>query len=228
MIEDVLKALGQMADPRFRRVLLLGVGLSVGLLAVVTAVLVWLATALIGPEISLPFIGTVGWLDNAVGWTLLPVSLVLSVFLMVPVASIFTGLFLDRIAEAVEDRHYPGLPPARRQPLSEMLGETARFLALVVGVNLLGLIAYLVLAPLALFLFWGINGFLLGREYAQMSAARRLPPDEARAFRKRNSGTICATGVLMAIPLSIPVINLLVPVLGAATFTHLFQRLNGR
>ena len=228
MIEDVLKALGQMADPRFRRVLLLGVGLSVGLLAVVTAVLVWLATALIGPEISLPFIGTVGWLDNAVGWTLLPVSLVLSVFLMVPVASIFTGLFLDRIAEAVEDRHYPGLPPARRQPLSEMLGETARFLALVVGVNLLGLIAYLVLAPLALFLFWGINGFLLGREYAQMSAARRLPPDEARAFRKRNSGTIRATGVLMAIPLSIPVINLLVPVLGAATFTHLFQRLNGR
>ena len=30
----------------------------------------------------------------------------------------------------------------------------------------------------------------------------------------------------MAVPLSVPVVNLLVPVLGAATFTHLFHRLN--
>jgi hypothetical protein len=29
----------------------------------------------------------------------------------------------------------------------------------------------------------------------------------------------------MAAPLSIPVLNLLVPVLGVATFTHLFHRL---
>ena len=31
----------------------------------------------------------------------------------------------------------------------------------------------------------------------------------------------------MALPLTIPVVNLLIPVLGAATFTHLFHRLEG-
>jgi CysZ protein len=30
----------------------------------------------------------------------------------------------------------------------------------------------------------------------------------------------------MAVPLTIPVVNLLVPILGAATFTHLYHRLN--
>ena len=32
----------------------------------------------------------------------------------------------------------------------------------------------------------------------------------------------------MAAPLSIPLVNLLMPVLGAATFTHLFHRLQGQ
>ena len=31
---------------------------------------------------------------------------------------------------------------------------------------------------------------------------------------------------LMALPLSIPLVNLVIPILGAATFTHLFHRLN--
>lgn len=228
MIDDILKAVGQLGDPRFRGVLLRGIGLSIAILLGFTLLMVWGAMALIGPEVSLPWVGPVGWLDNAVGWTLLPVSLVMSVFLMVPVASAFTGLFLDRIAEAVEDKHYPGLPPARKQPVGEAIKESAVFLGIVVGVNLLALIAYLLLAPFALFIFWGVNGFLLGREYAQMSAARRLPEADAKAFRRANRGVIWATGTLMAIPLSIPVVNLLVPVLGAATFTHLFQRLNAR
>jgi len=30
----------------------------------------------------------------------------------------------------------------------------------------------------------------------------------------------------MALPLSIPLVNLLIPILGAATFTHLFHRLH--
>ncbi|GIT91047.1 membrane protein [Jannaschia pagri] len=227
MIDDALKAVGQMSDQRFRGVLLRGVGLSAGILLAFSLLLIWGVQWLIGPTVTLPWLGEIGWLDDAAGLALIPVSLLLSVFLMVPVASAFTGLFLDRIAEAVEDRHYPGLPPARRQPVGEMLRDTAAFLGLVVGVNLLALLAYVVLAPLALFIFWGVNGLLLGREYAQMSAARRLPLAEAKAFRRRHRGAIWATGVLMAIPLSVPVVNLLVPILGAATFTHLFHRLSG-
>ena len=169
---DVLRAIRQIGDPTFRGVLLRGVGLSVALLAATTVVLVWGARWFVGPSVSLPWLGEVTWLDEAAGVAVLPLAMVASIFLMVPVASMFTGLFLDRIAQAVEDRHYPALGPPRVQGWTEALRETTGFLALVVAVNLCALVAYLALAPFALFIFWAVNGFLLGREYAQMVAAR--------------------------------------------------------
>ena len=71
-----------------------------------------------------------------------------------------------------------------------------------------------------------MNGYLLGREYFMLVASRRLGRDGARAMRKAYSLRIWAAGVLMAAPLSIPLINLAIPVLGVATFTHMFHRLN--
>ena len=227
MIPDILRATAQLGDPRFRGVLLRGVGLSAALLAGFSTILIWGAQWLVGPVVTLPWIGEVTWLDDAAGWASVPLVLIASVFLMVPVASAFTGFFLDRIAQAVEDRHYPGLPPAREQGWGEALRESAGFLGLVVGANLLALIAYLFFAPFALLIFWGVNGFLLGREYAQMVAARHLTRAQAAGFRTRHGLRIWATGVLMAIPLSVPLLNLLVPVVGVAAFTHLFHRLNG-
>ncbi|SDY76362.1 Uncharacterized protein involved in cysteine biosynthesis [Jannaschia faecimaris] len=226
MIDDVLRAIGQLGDPRFRRVLLTGVGLSLVLLIGFSALMIWGATALVGPSVTLPWFGEVTWLNNVAGWAAVPFTLIASVFLMVPVASAFTGLFLDRIVDAVEDRHYPGLPPARAQGWTEMITESAGFLGLVVGINLLALVAYIFLAPFALFIFWAVNGFLLGREYAQMVAARCLSADQTAAFRRRNRGAIWAMGILMAVPLSVPVLNLLVPVVGVASFAHLFHRLS--
>ena len=55
MIADALKALGQMGDPRFRRVLVLGVGLSLALLVAFSAVLIWLAQWLVGPSVTIPW-----------------------------------------------------------------------------------------------------------------------------------------------------------------------------
>ena len=73
-----------------------------------------------------------------------------------------------------------------------------------------------------------MNGFLLGREYFQVAAMRREGRSGAAALRRRHAGTIWLAGVLMALPLSIPLLNLFVPILGAATFTHLYHRLTGR
>lgn len=38
--------------------------------------------------------------------------------------------------------------------------------------------------------------------------------------------TIWGAGIVMALPLTIPGLNLLIPVLGAASFTHLYHRLS--
>ena len=175
---------------------------------------------------TLPWIGEITWADTALSWAAVPLFLIFSIFLMVPVASAFMGIFLERVADAVEDVHYPGLPPARMVGVLEGMADAAKFLGVLLAVNLLALVAYLMFAPIAPILFWVVNGFLLGREYGQLVALRRTDAAGAKAFRRRNSGTLFAAGVLMAVPLTIPVVNLLVPILGAATFTHLYVMLS--
>jgi CysZ protein len=66
---------------------------------------------------------------------------------------------------------------------------------------------------------------LLGREYFTLAAIRRVGRTEAKRLRGKHGLTIWAAGVLMAIPLSVPLLNLVIPILGAATFTHLFHQL---
>jgi uncharacterized protein involved in cysteine biosynthesis len=149
----------------------------------------------------------------------------LSAFLMFPVAAMFVNLFLDRIAAAVEARHYPSLPPGRAMGIGEALLGGLKFTLIVLGVNLVALIFYLSSGPFAPLVFWLVNGYLFGREYFEMVALRRLDARETGRLRGRYSWRIWMAGSLMAVPLSVPVVNLIVPLLGVATYTHMFHRL---
>jgi uncharacterized protein involved in cysteine biosynthesis len=182
----------------------------------------------VGDDVTLPLIGQVTWLNDLLSWTSVGVMLVLSVFLMVPVASAITSLFLDEVAQAVEDKHYPGLPPVPGVPFVDAVRDTVSFLGVLILANMLALILYVMFAPLAPFIFWALNGFLLGREYFTLAAIRRVGRAEAKRLRSRNLGTIWLAGTVMAIPLSVPLVNLVIPVLGAATFTHIYHRLQDR
>lgn len=219
-------ALGQVGDRRFLKVLALGVALTLALLVGTYAGFLWLIEALVGPEAYVPVIGEVRWLDDLLSGASFIFMIILSIFLMVPVASAITSMFLEDVARAVEDRHYPDLPPVPRVSFADGLRDTLNFLGLLIAANLLAFILYAMFSPFALFIFWGLNGFLLGREYFTLAAMRRLGREGAIRLRKRHTLTIWAAGVLMAAPLSIPLINLFVPILGAATFTHLFHGLN--
>ncbi len=228
ILRAFLLALGQLGDPRFRRVLFLGLGLTVGLLVGATVLFVWIVGLLIGDSVTLPLIGQVTWLNDALEYSSLAVMLVLSTFLMVPVASAFISLFLDEVAQAVEDRHYPHLPPARRISILEAIKDSLAFLGVLIVANLAALILYLIFTPLAPLIFWGLNGFLLGREYFTLVAIRHLGPEGAARLRRAHNLTIWTAGTLMAVPLTVPLVNLLVPILGAATFTHIYHALTNR
>lgn len=228
IIAAFFKALAQMGDRRFRRVLLLGIALTIALLVAAYAGLLWLITWMLGDSTYLPLIGEVHWLDDLMGWSSLLLMMILSVFLMVPVASSITSMFLDEVAQAVEDRHYPHLPAAPSVPLGEALRDTLNFLGVLIAANTVAILAYVMLPPAAPFIFWALNGYLLGREYFQLAAMRRLGRAGARALAGRNIGRIWMAGILMAVPLSVPVVNLAVPILGAATFTHLFHAIQSR
>ncbi len=224
-VTDAGRAVAQLGDPAFRSVLLRGIGLTLVLLAGFIAATVWALGWLIPDRFALPWIGEISWLDDAVSWSSVPLLLFLSTFLMIPVASAFTSLFLDDVTDAVEARHYPHLSPAPRLSVLQGLRDGATFLGVLALANVAAFAAYLALPPAAPFIFFALNGYLLGREYFQLIAARRLGPSGARRLRRRHALGIWATGCLMAVPLVVPVMGLVVPVLGAATFTHLFHRL---
>lgn len=225
ILGDLLKAIGQIDDPRFRRVLLIGIALAFALLIAAYAALLWVLQMLFGDGAVLPLVGEVTWVGDLLSWASLGVMILLSVFLMVPVASAITSLFLDDVAQAVEDRHYPGLPPARTVGFYEGLRDSVNFLGLLVAANAFALVLYVIFAPLAPLIFLGLNGFLLGREYFQIAAMRREGRAGAVEMRRRNLGTVWLAGTLMAVPLTVPLVNLAVPIIGAAMFTHLYHRL---
>jgi uncharacterized protein involved in cysteine biosynthesis len=218
-------ALGQLGDPRFCSVLWRALGLTLALLVAFYVGFVAGLQWLLPDSFTIPWVGEVSFVDELLSGLLLIGLVLLSSFLMVPVASVFTGFFLEEIAEAVEARHYPALPPAPRIGLAETLADSARFLGVLLLANLLLLVGYLVATVFAPVLFWAVNGYLLGREYFQLVAMRRLGAAEARALGRRHWLTVWAAGAVMAVPLTVPVVNLAVPIVGVAMFTHLFQRL---
>lgn len=226
ILSAFLAALGQWTDPRFRRVVMLGTGLTLALLIVLYAAMVWLIQILVPETTHLPLVGPVGGLDTLLSVGSVFLMLLASVFLMVPVASAFTGLFLESVADAVEDRHYPALPDARPQGLADGLVGAVNFFGIALAANLLALFLWPFAGPLVPVLFWSLNGYLLGREYFTLVAQRRMTRSEAKSLWRANKARIWGAGILMAAPLSVPVLNLLIPVFGVATFTHLVHRLH--
>jgi uncharacterized protein involved in cysteine biosynthesis len=221
------RAIGDLFEGHSIKVLAKGVGLALAMLIAAYIVVAKLVGFLVPDTLTLPFIGPVTWVEDLASWGSVLLMMVLSVFLMAPVASAFIGLFIEEVADAVEDRHYPNLPALTDKPLSQTISESIKFFGVVLGANLIAL-ALMVIPlfwPFAPFIFTGVNGYLLGREYFQMVALRRMNPPEAKALFERHKLTIVTAGVLMAIPLAVPVVNLVVPVLGAASFTHLYHQI---
>ncbi len=222
---DFAKALAQLPDRRFRGIVWRGIGLTILLLIIACTLVWWLIEWLTAGPINLWFVGEVTWLGDLLSWGSVVLLIVASIFLMIPVASAITSLFLEEVAAAVEDKHHPYLAPAQHVGFGEGLKDTVNFLGVLIGANTLAIILYLIFPFAAFFIFYALNGYLLGREYFQLAAMRREGRAGAKALRKKHAGQIWLAGCFMAVPLSFPLVNLVIPILGAATFTHLYHRL---
>ena len=82
--------------------MLLGVALTFALLVGVYALFLALIQWLVPETTDLPLLGPVGGLDTLLSIGSFFLMLLASIFLMVPVASAFTGLFLEDVVDAVE------------------------------------------------------------------------------------------------------------------------------
>ncbi|MCB2053892.1 MAG: EI24 domain-containing protein [Geminicoccaceae bacterium] len=217
MLSDLFKALGQLEDPRSRGQLVTALGASLAILVV----LVGAAWLLLRSSMWTPW----AWLDWAIDLSGLAGALFLAWLLFPIVVTGALGLFADEICDAVESRHYPGLPPAREQPLGEMLGEGARFMGVALLCNLVALPFYFLPGPNVL-VYLALNGYLLGREYFAVVALRRVNARSAAELRRRARARVWLPGIPIAFLLTIPFVNVAAPILGVALMTHRYHRLN--
>jgi CysZ protein len=219
MLAASLLALSDLFAPRERRALLWSL---LGAAALLVAL--WL-----GATILLQLIDLTGflWLDRAIG-VLGSLAAIALAWLMFPAMSaIVLGFLLEGVAAAVEWRHYPGLPPPRRQPLGEVVIVSLRLGLLAIVVNLVALPFYFWPA-INLVVYYGLNGYLVGREYFVLIALRRLDAAAANAMWRHYRLRLVIAGAAIAFVLSLPVVNLAAPVWAAALMLHLFEGLRAR
>jgi uncharacterized protein involved in cysteine biosynthesis len=243
MIGALALAFGDLLEPRIRGVVVQVAALTALAFAVVGALLWWAVGGIdpldpaLGVDLWL-FTVPPGWIADALVWVVNGILGIFGILLFVAllwlgfvvIAQNVASLFLDRVIEAVEARHYPGLPPTS-QTFRQAIAAGFNLTAMVIGVNILALPAYLVLAfvpPANLVLFVVINGYLFGREYFEAVVFRREQGPAAEARWRARRGTWVVAGMIIAGLMSVPVVNLVAPIVGAAFMTHLHNRAAAR
>jgi CysZ protein len=211
MLSAFARAVAQLGDPAFRRPLLLGLA---GALTVFAGL--WLGMGLL---LTRTRVFDNPWLDATLDAFGGLATLALTLLLYPAIVAAVMGLFLDGAIAAVEARHYPGHPPPRAVGLTEQLGLAARLILKALVLNLIALPIYLV-PGLNLVVFYTLNGYLLGREYFEMVAQRRLDPSALRALWRDRRAAILITGAGVAFISTIPLVNLVAPLVAAAAMTH--------
>ena len=217
MLQDALDSLGDIASPPFRKV-------AAKSLALTTAVLV---LAWFGFDRLL-----LSLVDVQPHWLAVIISLLVGLglllglaFLAAPVSSLVAGFFLDEISAHVEREIDPLSAPGRTAPVGDAALAALRFAGLSLLVNLVALIL-LFFPGVGLVAWLGANGYLLGREYFELAAMRFRTAAEARAMRRERAWPVFSYGVLIAIFVAIPVVNLLTPLFATTLMVRLHKRLS--
>lgn len=216
MWKPLFKAFAQLGDPKIMWVVWVSALLAI---AALVALSILLRSLFVGIE-QFNW-GWVNTLIEALGF----INIIFLTFLVFPsLTALISGLFLEIVARGVEARHYADLPLPRQQGYGEIIPNLLSFTGLIVLLNLVALPFYLI-PVVALLVSWVLNGYLLGREYFELVAQRRIDPAEMREMRRANSGNIFWGGVILALLMTLPVINLVMPVVATAFFTHVYHDL---
>lgn len=219
MISALFKAFAQLSDPRMRRVLRIGI---------LSALACWATLAVVAAlVVKHTHFFDESWADAGTGFALGAIGVVVPVLFFSALSTFVMSFFLEDIAEVVESRHYPDLGPSRRPGWREILASSTRFLVVMVAVTMLAAPVYLALLffGLGLILNYLVNGYLLGREYYELVAGRRLTPDQVRAQLHLHFTKLWLSGAVINFLFQVPLLNLAAPVLGTAFMVHVAQSL---
>jgi len=218
MIYEVsIKSIQEIFKPRFRGVVWKSVGLTILLF-----IFMWFGLEHLVSNWLLPFLPSWPWLTTAILFIFGAGLVVGAGFLLAPATAIFAGLFIDEIAEHVEETHYPDDPPGKAVPVGQSIWLAIKFTVLVIITNLIALLL-VILPGINFAIFFFVNGYLLGREYFQFAAMRFMNEGDANRLRKQHRWTVLMGGIVIALLMSIPILNLFTPVFAASLMVHVFK-----
>ncbi len=214
MFRALSRAVSQLFDPAIFGVLLMSVAGAALVLAAI-----WFG---VGASLGHAVLFANRWLNWLAEFAVGVGTVFVTIALFGAIAAVIASLFVERVARAVERRYYPGLPAPRSPGIAEQLGGALSFLVTTIAVNLLALPLYLIWgANIPIFL--GINGYLLGREYFELVAARRLDRRAVTFLWRMHRPRLILCGALIAALSFVPLANLLTPVLATAFMLHILQ-----
>jgi CysZ protein len=216
MLDDALASLREIFSPPFRAVLFKSLALTLALLAglglMLERVAIWVSAG--GPP----------WLQALIEITAALGLFIGLIFLIPAVSMLVAGYFLDELAEHVEADIYPPDVRGTPAPVMTSLRLAAKFAVVALAVNFFAFCLWLLPGVNAL-VFFVANAYLFSREYFQLAALRFRPLDEVRELRRRHRLTLFAAGLIIAVFVATPVLNLLTPLFGIALMARLHKRL---
>jgi CysZ protein len=217
-MDPILLAIRQLGDPA-----LLGViWRSVLIAALCFAVLFAAAVRIVRDLLALH-----GWLAWAADVLSGIGTGLLAFWLFLPVAAAIGGMFLERVARAVERRYYPHLPPPSGAPAVSQMWDGVAIGLRVLALNVAALVLALLVPGIGVLLGWLIAAYAIGRGMFVAVAMRRMPRPAAEAVYQRHRGAVLLQGGALALAGYLPLVNLLLPVVSVATMVHLLDRLPG-
>jgi len=218
-------AMAQLDDPALLGAVGKSVGLAVVALALVAVAMGWGGMGVVdwlwGVKQAAVAPGWLEWLAGAAGTV---GAVVLGLFLFVPLATGIATLFVDSVAEAVERRHYPDLPPGRPEGLAAQAWDGVVLALRVLGMQVVALLLGLLVPGLGLVLGWGVAAWAIGKGLFMAVAMRRCTRATALAVYRDRRAAVVAQGALVAAAGMVPGLNLIAPVLGLAAMVHVLGR----
>jgi CysZ protein len=211
----ISKALAQLGDPKIQKLIGLSIAIAVAIFVVLGIAAWWLIGWVTGFET---------WWAELLQWLGTAAVVFLCWFTFPAIAAAISAVFADRVIDAVEARYYPGHPAPLNVSIFETIVDGLKLALISLIVNLLALILLIPpFTPAYFVVAYAINGYLLGREYYEMPAFRRLQRPVAKQVYAAHRGRFTLGGVLIAILSTIPFVNLIAPILATAFMVHLFE-----
>lgn len=206
-----LRSLNQLFDLKILTLIFRSIFLSVLLFIVSIVLLHNLLDFLIGLKTDniwlsyLSYLGDIGYLG-------------LSIFLFPAIFIFVSSFYFPRIMGRVEKVYYPRLKAKENALHVELLSSVKLFL-LVFFVNIIAVPFYLI-PVLNMFVYLGVNGFLLGREYFEMAALRYYVPSDIKKLHVLYRGPKFMMGLCFAILGLTPFLNLIAPIFAVLLMSH--------